>query len=75
MTLTEFYQYDSIPKEYWKLRDWVKIGKLEWNWLAQNPAAIHLINAKKHQKNIPWRYLSANPAAIELLMNNPNKIN
>ena len=48
-----------------KLRDWININKINWNYLSKNPNAIELL--KKNQNKINWSMLSKNPNAIELL--------
>ena len=56
----------------YKLRDWVNIDKIDWNWLSMNPNAIHLL--EKNVDKIYWYYLSSNPNAIHLLEKNVDKI-
>jgi hypothetical protein len=50
--------------------------KIDWEWLSQNPAAIHLISKALEQNpdKIYWQWLSYNPAAIHLLEQKPDKI-
>ena len=50
---------------FYKLRDWIDINKLNWNYLSYNPNAIELL--KENQDKIDWDYLSFNINAIELL--------
>jgi ribosomal protein L24E len=47
--------------------------KIDWNWLSNNPNAIHLLKNKKNK--ILWDWLSSNPNAIPILERNPKKIN
>ena len=55
-----------------KLLPWIKIDNIAWNFLSENPAAIHLLEANPDK--IDWFGLSRNPAAIHLLEDNPGKI-
>jgi len=48
-----------------KLRDWIDINKINWNYLSLNPNAIELL--KENQDKINWCFLSSNPNAIKLL--------
>ena len=54
------------------LLSWIPQDNLDWNYLSQNPAAIHLLEA--NQDKIDWGCLSRNPAAIHLLEANQDKI-
>ena len=45
-----------------KLRDWIDIDKLNWNYLSINPNAIQLL--KENQDKIHWNNLSKNINAI-----------
>ena len=54
------------------LLDWIPQEDLEWPWLCQNPAAIHMLETNPNK--IYWEFLSLNPAAIHLLEANPDKI-
>ena len=56
----------------YKLRSWVKIDKLNWNSLSENPYAINLL--LQYPKRINWSALSRNESAIEILDKNPEKI-
>ena len=58
---------------FYKLRDWIDINKLNWNYLSSNPNAIKLL--KENPDKIDWDYLSSNKNAIELLKEKPDKIN
>ena len=58
---------------FYKLRDWIDINKIDWEYLSFNSNAIELL--KENQNKISWIYLSRNPNAIELLKENSNKIN
>ena len=51
-----------------KLRDWININKLNWDYLSSNTNAIELLKA--NQNKIDWKYLSANPNVIEILEKN-----
>ena len=66
------YFYKLLIMTYYKLRDWIPLKKLNWDYLSFNPNAIELL--EKNQDNINWNFLSQNPNAIELLKKNPNKI-
>ncbi len=55
-----------------KLRDWIDINRIQWDYLSLNPNAIKLLIENKDKIN--WDYLSENPNAIELLKENQNKI-
>jgi len=52
----------------YKLLDWIDINKINWDFLSQNPNAIHLL--EKNIDKIYWRWLSENPNAMHLLKNN-----
>ena len=39
-----------------KLRDWIDINKINWEYLSFNPNAIELL--KKNKDKINWNYLS-----------------
>ena len=56
-----------------KLRDWINLDKIDWDWLSLNPNAMHLL--EQNQDKINWYYLSKNPNAVHLLEQNPDKIN
>ena len=45
-----------------KLRDWIDIDKIDWNYLCENPNAIKLL--KENKTKINWYSLSKNPNAI-----------
>ena len=55
-----------------KLRDWIDINKIDWDYLSVNQNAIELL--KENKNKINWDLLSKNPNAIELLKENKNKI-
>ena len=40
------------------------IDKINWSYLSENPAAIHLLEANLDKIN--WGYLSMNPAIVEI---------
>ena len=42
-----------------KLRDWVDIDKISWDFLSLNPSAIELL--KENQNKINWLMISKNP--------------
>jgi hypothetical protein len=46
-------------------------SRINWMWLSQNKAALHLLN----ESNINWPFLSCNENAMELLLENKDKIN
>ena len=46
-----------------ELLDWIVPEKIDWEWLSENPAAIHLL--EKNPKKIVWEYLSNNPAIFK----------
>lgn len=56
-----------------KLRNWITLDKLHWNYLSNNPNAIYLLE-KNLDKN-DWEYLSLNLNVIYLLEQNFHKIN
>ena len=49
------------------------MDKIDWEFLSENPNAIHLL--EKNMDKIDWEYLSKNPNAIYLLQQNIDKIN
>ena len=55
-----------------KLRDWIDVDELVWEFLSLNPNAIHLL--EKNLDQIYWEQLSENPNAIDLLERNFDKI-
>ena len=55
-----------------KLRDWITIEKLSWNYLSANPNAIHIL--EQNIDKIDWFRISLNPNAIHLLEQNMDKI-
>ena len=55
-----------------KLRDWVGVDKINWEWLSKNPNAIQLL--EKNFDKIDWETLSLNLNAIDLLERNFDKI-
>ncbi len=55
-----------------KLRDWIDINKLNWEYLSSNQNAIKLL--KENQNKINWLNLSKISNAIELLKKNKDKI-
>ena len=64
----------SLNKPIWKLRDWIDIDKLEWDYLSlsTNKNAISLL--EKNLDKIDWSNLSENKNAISLLEKNLDKI-
>ena len=48
-------------------------ANINWNYLSENPAAIHILSANPHK--IDWDRLSSNENARELLIANQDKIN
>ena len=61
-----------IVKPKMKLLDWIPLNKLNWNILANNLNAIHLL--EKNIDKIDWKFLSYNPNAIHLLEQNMDNI-
>ena len=57
----------------YKLKSWINIDKIKWEWLSENPNSIHLL--EKNRDKINWDGLSCNPNAIHLLEKNIDKIN
>ena len=57
----------------WKLRSWIDIDKLNWNFITSNPNAMYLLESNPDK--IDWFLLSTNSYAIHLLEENPDKIN
>ncbi len=55
-----------------KLRDWIDIEKIEWEYMSSNPNAINFL--KKHPDKIDWSLLSLNINGIDLLKENFDKI-
>ena len=53
----------NINDKMLKLRDWIDINKIYWNWLSFNINAIELL--KENKDKIDWDSLSSNPNAIE----------
>ena len=65
----------NIIIEYAKcytLLPWIDINKIDWNYLSDNPNAIHLLEANIDKIN--WWSLSKNPNGINLLKSNKDKI-
>ncbi len=56
----------------YKLRSWVKLDKLNWNGLSENPKAMKLL--LENPEKINWSSLCRNERAIGLLEKNPEKI-
>lgn len=56
----------------YKLRSWIKIEKLNWNALSENPYAMNLL--LQNPKKINWSALSRNESAMDILEKNPEKI-
>ena len=46
-----------------KLRAFIDMEKLGWQFLSENPSAIHLLEA--NQDKIYWYFLSRNPSIFE----------
>ena len=65
-------QLFTMSHQFYKLRDWIPLNKLEWNRLSVNPNAIHLL--EQNMDKIYWHCLSKNPNAIHLLEQNIDKI-
>jgi len=57
---------------FMKLRDWIDINKIVWDFLLLNKNAIELI--KENLDKIDWDLLSMNKNAIEILKENKDKI-
>ena len=57
---------------FMKLRAFIDMEKIGWQFLSENPSAIHLLEA--NPEKIAWWGLSQNPSAIHLLEANPEKI-
>ena len=55
-----------------KLKEFIKEDKLNWQWLSKNPNAIHILEQNMYEVN--WCCLSTNPNAIDILELNPDKI-
>ena len=70
MKINNEFQY----KKYLKLRNWVNINKLDWNYLSENPNAIEFL--ERNPDKINWSNLSSNinNRAIEILLQNQDKI-
>ena len=56
-----------------KLRDWIDVDKIDWEYLSENPKALDLL--ERNFDKIDWKELSKNPNAIQLLEKNLDKIN
>ena len=71
---TSFALRNMQHRETYKLRDWIDINRINWNFLPRNehPYAIDLL--LQNPEKIDWINLSANPKAIHLLEQNPDKI-
>ena len=72
MILLRLIKNMSLNRPIWKLRDWIDVEKLEWDFLSSNPNAIHLI--EKNVDKIDMEMLSYNKNAIELLKNQRDEI-
>ena len=55
-----------------KFRPFIQDKYIDWVYLSENPAAIHLL--EPNLDKVSWDLLSQNPAAIHLLEANPEKI-
>ena len=55
----------------YKLRSWINIKKIDWDYLSSNPKAIFLL--EQNPDKINWMRLSSNPNAIHLLEKNYDK--
>jgi dCMP deaminase len=67
-----FDAYDYLLSPPMKLRDWISLDKIHWDWLSSNPNAIHLLEANPDE--IDWWRLCMNPNAVHILEANPDKI-
>lgn len=47
-----------------KLRDFIRIDKVDWNLMSKNPNAIHLL--EKNPRRVNWTIISQNPSIFEL---------
>ncbi len=50
-----------MAEEYYVLRSWVPMHKLNWDWLSVNPHAVQLL--KENRRKINYEMLYANPNA------------
>ena len=66
-------KYKTIFKIKYKLKDWIPLEKLDWDYLSLNPNAIELLKANPDKIN--WDVISKNPSpsVIELLKENPHE--
>lgn len=48
----------------YKLRDWININKIRWDFLSQNPQAIRLL--EQNLDKINWCDLIKNPSIFEI---------
>ena len=48
----------------YKLRDWIDINKLDWEYLSRNPNAIKFLECNTDK--IDWDYLSENHNIFEI---------
>ena len=62
----------KVPKPLYEFLDFIDINKVDWEFLSENPNAIHVL--EKNLDKIVWRYLSENPNAIPLLEKYPDNI-
>ena len=46
--------------------------KINWDWLSENPAAMHLL--EQNPGKISWYWLMKNPTAIDLIKKNQELI-
>ena len=63
----------SEYSEEFKLRDWIPLEKLHWDYLSKNKNAIDLL--EKNVDKIDWYWLSQNKNAVNLLEKYPDNIN
>ena len=58
--------------DIYKLRSWIDINNILWDYLSEIPNAVHLL--EQNIDNVYWTYLSRNQNAMHLLEKNMDKI-
>lgn len=57
----------------YKLRDWVPLKLIRWEFLSENPNAIDFLSLPKNRVHINWEFLSENPEAVDFISLPENK--
>ena len=61
--------------QYYKLRDWIPLDKIDWSSMSKNPNPSAVNFLEQNIDNVCWYNLSQNPNAICILEKNIDKIN